>query len=539
MEAQSKKKLNILRYLYLSISVLINAFIIAQSILPSNMSSNWSNAFVSFFAKIFHSYSAPAEIVDATKIDLVFNDAYKFNDVPEYEKNEIVVDKDKLLRVTFFPVDTTNKAMVATSSNPDVASVAIEGSLIRVTGNKVGNTIVKVASETNPSIYSEMAFSVVKRKAPQAYTVRSIEVFKDQIFTAPITVKDEDYLSYYNLDDLEVTYDKRYFVRYNEEYYQAIYPGEGIFKVEGKEAKVKIKDNSSLVYPTLLSIVGKDIFSSYQSYQYTVSNKLDDTYKYIWEADSKLITVDENGKVTAGFIEEETVVNITARLVLDPVISATKKLYLYPTKIVEIYLQEMNNGDTVTNSYYLADVRQQLKVKLLDYSGTAYMFGVDLKSGNSDVAKAYSQGEYIYIDCLKEGRTRIDVASMNNPEASAYIDLEVINNGAINNGNYQSFSSFIRKSIGHFLLFAVNGVFSFLFIYYFMKDMEGAKKWLIITVALCLGLCLASISELIQFFVPSRSGSVLDVLVDFGGFILGAIVTYLIIYLIDKRKNNI
>ena len=538
MGTTSKTKLNILRYTYLAISVLINTFIIIQSALPSGLSSDWSNAFVSFFAKIFHSYSAPSEIVNANKIDLTFNQSYKYNDVPDYEKNEIVVGNYKSLVTHFYPSETTNKALSITSSNPDVATAMIQGSLVNVYGHAPGSAIIKVASETNPNVYSEMAFDVVEKRVPQTFTLKPLKVYVDQIFETPISVADEDFLPYYDLSKLVVSYDTKFIRKYKNNYYQATRLGETTFGVGDKKSTVSVFDNSSLVYPSLLYISGKDNFCSYQSYQYSVSNKYDDIYDYIWETDSDLVTIDRYGKVTAKYIEEETTATITARLVLDPAISASKKLYLYPTKINEIYLQEITSGESVTNEYYLADTRQQLKVKILDYSGTAYMLGVDLKSSNEEIAKAYSQGEYVYIDCLKEGRVRIDITSLNNAEASAYVDLEIITNGAINNGNYKSFSAFIRKSIGHFLLFVVNGVFSFLFIYYFMKDMEGAKKWLIITVSLCLGLCLASISELIQFFIPSRSGSTLDVLVDFAGFLVGAAVTFIAIYFMERRKKK-
>ena len=132
------------------------------------------------------------------------------------------------------------------------------------------------------------------------------------------------------------------------------------------------------------------------------------------------------------------------------------------------------------------------------------------------------------------------MTSFNNPSVTKYIDLQVVIRGVINHDNYKSFSELVRKSIGHFLLFLVNGVFTFLFMYELNKDVnyKYKKKWHYIVITLLLGLIFASLSEFIQFLVPTRFGSFIDVGIDALGFYVGTGITLLVVYLINRQVIN-
>ena len=104
---------------------------------------------------------------------------------------------------------------------------------------------------------------------------------------------------------------------------------------------------------------------------------------------------------------------------------------------------------------------------------------------------------------------------------------------AINESNIGTFTTVIRKLVGHFSLFLVDGVFVYLSLYYWLKEKKDMITLLLFT--LIFGLLLASLSEFIQSFVPGRSGELLDVLIDYGGYLLGTGITYLITYLIKKK----
>ena len=123
---------------------------------------------------------------------------------------------------------------------------------------------------------------------------------------------------------------------------------------------------------------------------------------------------------------------------------------------------------------------------------------------------------------------------------------EVINTvapGTITSDNHDSFVSFIRKAFGHFGLFLISGFFTSLALFLIINPFNDKKYYRIILIALSSGLLLALLTETIQLYVPGRSGELTDVLIDFGGYLLGFSVIFLILFLIirhiNKQINNV
>ena len=113
---------------------------------------------------------------------------------------------------------------------------------------------------------------------------------------------------------------------------------------------------------------------------------------------------------------------------------------------------------------------------------------------------------------------------------------------AINDGNISEFSGVIRKLIGHFGFFAISGVSTGVALDLWLHPLRFYRPERPFLFSLGGGLTLAILTESIQHFVPNRSGEFKDVLIDFGGYVLGALLTYLVILLIihirKKRKNT-
>jgi VanZ family protein len=91
----------------------------------------------------------------------------------------------------------------------------------------------------------------------------------------------------------------------------------------------------------------------------------------------------------------------------------------------------------------------------------------------------------------------------------------------------------VRKGIGHFGVFALLGVFTTLTYYLFIM-----KRNLSIIITLLSGLFTAIISECIQLFSEGRVGSFIDVILDFGGFIITFLITEVIIILFEKYQKK-
>lgn len=121
------------------------------------------------------------------------------------------------------------------------------------------------------------------------------------------------------------------------------------------------------------------------------------------------------------------------------------------------------------------------------------------------------------------------------------VSEEVVNTvrpGTVTPENYNAFATFIRKSLGHFGLFVASGIFSSLAIYYIFKDFKWIKHFLNTIFALSFGLIIAATTEIIQLNVPERSGEFTDVLIDYGGYLLGAFLVGLVLFLIIRHQRK-
>lgn len=119
---------------------------------------------------------------------------------------------------------------------------------------------------------------------------------------------------------------------------------------------------------------------------------------------------------------------------------------------------------------------------------------------------------------------------------SLSITIEVVRQDLIT--DLSKFFLKVRKSLGHFGAFLVFGICStFTYLLYFDK-----KKWFFsVPLNIAQGFGLAALTEYIQTFVPGRCGAMSDVLIDFSGFMISALVLSICIiatYFIKKALKN-
>ncbi len=99
-----------------------------------------------------------------------------------------------------------------------------------------------------------------------------------------------------------------------------------------------------------------------------------------------------------------------------------------------------------------------------------------------------------------------------------------------------TFHAVFRKVVGHFLLFGGSGIFTTLS--FFTCDWFYNKfKWKNLFFVASIGIAVALISELIQYYTPGRFGALTDILIDCAGYLTFMGLTYLVIYLIYRKKE--
>ena len=549
----AKSKHPKLKWIYLTISVLLIGFIIFHSCLDGETSGRWSGFFANFIMSIFNSSGKDTtEIVDVKGIDLTYT-GNNYNFIEGYDDNELILGFTKSFEATILPSNASRKAVNFTISDASIASIKQDVERCYVTGLKEGQVTITAVSESYPEFNKEYVIDVIKPKVPSDFIVKDIKVYKDSVFDVPILIEDThgtNISDYYDLSNFDLTINDTSFIdEYapRDDMYQANKVGRTYLTVSdghgnSKEVKVDILDNSEVVKPVITNITANNILWDNRSYDLMIETSNTPTSRDVmWSiSDTSYASIDNKGHLVVKEMEGDKPFTITATSKLDTSISYSKTVTMHHNEFKSFELVIPVVGAHITNGNYTGNTGQEIQVWMEDVTGTIARSGVSVSSSDEEVAKVYAQGTYIFIDCIKVGNTRITITSNEDPTVSKYVDVEVTIRGIINNDNYSSFSEFVRKSIGHFLLFLVSGIFVFLFFNELDKDLlyEQKRKWHYIVFTLAIGLLVAGISELIQFFIPSRYGSLIDVLTDFVGFALGVGITYLIIRFIRKHRKR-
>jgi len=105
----------------------------------------------------------------------------------------------------------------------------------------------------------------------------------------------------------------------------------------------------------------------------------------------------------------------------------------------------------------------------------------------------------------------------------------------ITDTNLAEFTYLVRKLIGHFSLFLVDGIFVGLTAYCYSLLKVKCPWWWNVISTFEVGLSVAALSEFIQLFIPGRVGSIIDVLIDMSGYLI-AMLIILVIFLIRHRS---
>ena len=311
-----------------------------------------------------------------------------------------------------------------------------------------------------------------------------------------------------------------------------------------KSFNVTVVDASPLPGYDALTIGGdnscyeNDVFSG-KKVSLTIKNN-DETLNntdFIWQSSNPLLArVNKRGEVY-GYrkisLEDETV-TITAihkRTHQEVTKEITVKKEL-PTKLHTCYvLGDKELWDHPKVTAFVGDV---ITVNV-SYDKAVLNKDITVTSSNNEVVTCYNQGNSVTLEIKKEGTAEITITSNIVPSLSDTTQITVKPAGAINKENYEDVNLTIRKSIGHALLFAITQVFTFLAFYMFLPNM---KWWQVALISLATGLLIASISELIQFFIPLRSGKFIDVLIDMAGVSTGLTLTLGFTLLIRNNKKK-
>ncbi|MDY0345739.1 MAG: VanZ family protein [Bacilli bacterium] len=104
----------------------------------------------------------------------------------------------------------------------------------------------------------------------------------------------------------------------------------------------------------------------------------------------------------------------------------------------------------------------------------------------------------------------------------------------LNESQLDTFAFFVRKLIGHFLIFLLDGLFVYLFL---IKLTFFKNRWLHFVIAITIMFVVAGASELIQLFASGRSGNLIDVGIDLSGALLGIVIAFIITLQVKEKVD--
>lgn len=236
----------------------------------------------------------------------------------------------------------------------------------------------------------------------------------------------------------------------------------------------------------------------------------------------------KNGEVTLTVLEELSGLKETFNVKVENFVKLKEENYIVKGNTL-IYQEEekcfyVENGNSLT---FKLNFDEESTYKKVTYT-----------SSNDKIAKVGQDGK---ITPLRVGNTVITAVCSDqfSEEVIVEIDLTVKPQNLIN--NLSDFFYKVRKGIGHFGAFLVLGIFStFTWILFISRK----KLPFSIMISTVLGFVIAASTEIIQYFVPGRYGTLSDVLLDFSGFMISTLIISLyyiaheMVTYIKSTKNN-
>ena len=588
---EQSKKTKIVNIVCLAIYCFLTAFIIFESCLPRGLSEIQSKLFTnvsSWFVNLVKGNETP-KVLQPLRFGEVTDSSYLPKN--EDETSNIAIGTTTLIRLPVqypikgsdysiynyeyslsYPLGNKDDYEVVLSSRIDKNIYYID---MRIVANDMGDDLYQLDLNISELTYS-YKFHIVELAEPTNYECRinktNLKIGETSIVETKLLDdnKDDAYLKRYldinkinrnSSNETVASIDKHGVIHALSYGMTTITFGKYQYDISVLNDSVVnpitslelIKDSSSKENPSLLDydyvfdgesnsdeygVLVKASFSDISLLDKTVNWEVDDSLKiklapYKYDSDGYPIYVDDDGngcvrvcgyrkkgdvKLTCvanydNSVKQEIVLNV------DEALPNKMKVNISNTK--EIYVNEQT---IITASFGPKNVNNH---------------NIHIEADTSLVNVKNNDTSSVIVTGLKSGKTSIKVSSLANPDLVEEVQLEFTAKSAINKDNYNDFHLFIRKALGHFLLFMLTASFGMLFFYLLFED--KFKIWVGILINLGCGLFTAGLSELIQHFIPSRTGSISDVGVDFLGYAIGTGVTLLvllIIHLIKKKKQK-
>ena len=532
-----KKALNIA---VITLAVLLNGLIVFESCLPGGVSVVRSNWLSNIFADIINVFiPGRVEVVPLESISLVGD-------------QNIIIGTTNRFSVEYAPSNATSKGITFIAGNERINPVQ-EGSSCFVEGMELGSTSLTAVSSEDSNIFKTVEITVNERPAPTEFelTVTNSQIlngFSERVIFSIDDYTDNRAVRYFDTSLVSLESSNPDIATIEDGVIHAKSVGSAtIFASDYPSRLVDIEvieNPNPLVYPDESSweITGNNVAHIYDmDHAETNFNQLSIDWgetipsdqSVTWKVEDELLAkIGVDGKLRG--YKKTGFTNVIAISNMD-----TEQQKIFPISVEEVLPTAMDvnirlDGGPLDEEVSVGDTIYISATFSPDNTTNLY---IDVISSDAAVLTAQIEGRTGKITAKKEGIATITVSSAANPELSETLVFEVMPKKAIDGENYVDFASFIRKSIGHFLLFGVSAIFT-TWAFYFILNKVIKKKWFIVLVSGLFGIAVASVTEMIQLFIPLRSGTWIDVGINILGYAVFLALTILFGFLILKRRQK-
>jgi len=516
MEKKKSIKKRLLKIGFFSIFLALNLFIFAESLVPAAQSTETSMSWTNFFASI-------AEFLGSDKAKLIEPESIE---VSGFET--IIIGESKRLNATVLPEDATDKSIVWTSSDQSIAEVTSGGIVVA----KMLGSIRVTAAASKEGVTSYIDIAVVDYPLPESF---SIEANKTQIDIGTTTTIDvvnilpekatKDLITWSSSPSTVASVNSFGVVKGLSEGVSSITATSGTFS---QSINITVTTSPiAIVEPNMLEIVGNSTGYIYRYTQLSVNfgefPPTDSSVTWL-SSDENIAHVDKTGNVYG--TKFEGLVTITAIANAKETIFDTVELNMLPVYPTSFSISASSLSAVAGNIINLTPTfdPEDVTNKELFWS-----------SSDDRIATVSSKGDYAQVLGLRSGNVTITAVSKMDESITAQIELEILKAAVLTPNDRAELNNFIRKALGHFALFFVDGVMAFIVFQMLLPNLFLSKK---ILLSLGLGTFVASLSEIFQLVTEGRSGKFVDVLLDCFGFFSAVFLSLLVVHLQKRHQKK-
>ena len=502
------------KWIFLTLFVMLNGLIMFESLVPAPQSGEQSASVVAVLVDFINgNFSRPAVIVEPSEVSIT-------------GPTEVPIGQTRRFTATLLPENTTDKSIRWTSSNLDIARITSGGYF---EAKSLGQVTV-TAFTSKDTVFATQVVEVVSLPEPTSFVmnISKTNIFvgtttKVKLYSVEPTYADLSSLEYVSTNPNVATVDALGVIR-------GISNGQATIYVSGYFSQGIIvtvtTSTEPIIFPTTLSLSGSNIGYNYRDTLLTVDfgDIIPTDTAITWLSSNPFIAkINDSGVVTGGKFSGS--VTITAISDMDDQIRATHVIDIQPVLPTTLSISATSNQLEVGKLLTIIPTFNPIDVTNQELT---------FSSSNTDVANVQSNNGQGRVIGIKAGIVTITATSQADPTVFGTMTITVIPAAVIDDDNIDSFSTFVRKTVGHYLLFFVNGIVGFFTFYFFRQDFH----WPAMILLLSLGGLLSALSEIFQLITPGRGARLLDVGINLLGFLSAVFILLGFQYLYKQRLNR-